>query len=223
MMDSANPGRSQYRPQGLGEEIANAVSHGAGVLLAIAGMVALLVRASQSGSTLAVVSVALYGASMIILYLVSCLYHSLAAPRGKKILQIMDHCSIFLLILGSYIPITLILIGGWIGWAMFGVITACAVLGIVLNSVSFQRWRKLSMVLYVVMGWLGLFTLPLILRAASLKGLILLLLGGVSYTLGIVFYRQRERKYRHFIWHLFVLGGTILHFIFIYYYCCGIA
>ncbi len=223
MMDAANQGRPLHRPQGLGEEIANAVSHGLGVLLAIAGMVVLLVRASGSGSTLAVVSVALYGASMVILYLISCLYHSLAAPRGKQVFQILDHCSIFLLILGSYIPISLVLIGGWVGWAMFGVITACAVLGIVLNSISFQRWRKLSMVLYVVMGWLGVLTLPLMIRATSLSGLGLLVLGGVSYTLGIVFYRQRERKYRHFIWHLFVLGGTILQFFFIFNYCCGIA
>lgn len=222
MIDPAGQDKPLVRPQELGEEIANAVSHGIGALLAVAGMVVLLVRTSQSGSTLAVVSAALYGASMVILYLVSCLYHALAAPRGKKVFQILDHCSIFLLILGSYIPISLVLIGGWVGWAMFGVITICAILGIALNSISFQRWRKLSMVLYVVMGWLGVLTLPLIIRAVHLHGLLLLVLGGVSYTLGIVFYRQKDRKYRHFIWHLFVLGGTILQYFFIYQYCSGI-
>ncbi len=210
------------RAQKLGEEIANAVSHGIAALLSIAGLVLLLLRAvSRQGGALAVVSVSIYGASMILLYLNSCLYHALALPRGKYVFRILDHCSIFFLILGTYIPMSLVGIGGALGWTVFGIITACALVGIVLNSVDLHRFKRFSLVLYIVMGWLALFTLLPIWRVSGNSGIALLLAGGVFYTAGVFFYKQKERPYMHFIWHLFVLAGSFMHFLMIYqHYCC---
>lgn len=212
----ANGGSS--RRQQLGEEIANAISHGLGALLAIAGTVLLLLHAATQGTTISLVSAALYGSSMILLYTVSCIYHALTPPTGKKVFQILDHCSIFLLILGTYIPIALVGIGGWFGWVIFGVLAACAILGVTLNAVDLHRWKKLSFVLYLAMGWLAVFTIKPILDAVSWIGVFLLFLGGLFYSLGVLFYRKKELKYMHFIWHIFVLAGSASHFFMIYHY-----
>ena len=218
MREVSAEGVVSVRKQGLGEEIANAVSHGVGALLAIAGTVLLLVRAASHGSSIAVVSAALYGGSMILLYTISCLYHSLTPPRGKQVFQVLDHCSIFLLILGTYIPIALVGIGGAFGWVVFGVIAFCAVLGVTLNAVDLHRFKRFSLVLYVAMGWLAVFTIKPIYAIVSWEGILLLLLGGVAYTLGVWFYRKKGSYYMHFVWHLFVLTGSVLHFIMIYRY-----
>lgn len=220
MGDSMYANGGQLRQQKLGEELANAISHGIGALLAIAGTVLLLVRAASHGTVMAVVSAALYGASMILLYSISCIYHALTLPRGKHVFQILDHCSIFLLILGTYIPIALVGIGGWLGWVVFGVIAGCAVLGVTLNAVDLHRWKKMSLVLYVVMGWLAVFTIRPIIDAVSTSGVILLILGGVFYTLGVYFYKKKESYYMHFVWHLFVLAGSACHFFMIYNHFC---
>lgn len=208
------------RPQKLGEEILNAITHGLGALLAIAGLVLLVVRAARFGTAIHVVSVTLFGSSMILLYLCSCLYHALAECKGKRVFQVLDHCTIFLLILGTYIPICLVNIGGALGWTLFGVNTACAVVGIVLTAVDMKRWKRLSMVLYVTMGWMCLIALPSIYRALDPMGFSFLALGGVCYTVGILFYRQKEKLYRHGIWHIFVLAGTIFQFFTVYTNCC---
>lgn len=206
--------------QKLGEEIANAVSHGIGSLLAIAGTVLLIVKAAVvTKSALAVCSVSLYGASMIFLYTMSCIYHSLTAPRGKKVFRIFDHCSIFLLILGTYIPISLLAVGGKLGWWLFGINTACAVIGIVLNSISIERWHKLSMVLYLIMGWLIIVAIRYVYFAIPINGMVLLVAGGVAYTLGVLFYKDKKHYYMHFIWHLFVVAGSVLQFFCIFLYC----
>lgn len=197
------------RKQQLGEEIANAVSHGIGALLAVVGLVLLLIRSSTYGSPIAIVSTAIYGSSMILLYTVSCLYHGITAPRKKQVFQILDHCSIFILILGTYIPIVLIGIGGALGWVVFGILTALAVLGITLNAVNLKKFQKISLILYILMGWLALFTIHPIVEAVSISGLILLLAGGVAYTLGILFYKQKRKRYMHFVWHLFVLADGL--------------
>jgi len=214
----ANGGNT--RQQKLGEEVANAISHGVGALLAIVGTVLLLVRAESHGTVMAVVSAALYGGSMILLYTVSCIYHALTLPRGKQVFQILDHCSIFLLILGTYIPIALVGIGGWLGWVVFGVIAGCAVLGLTLNAVDLHRWKKMSLVLYVVMGWLAVFAIRPILDKVSTSGVVLLLLGGGFYTLGVFFYKKKEWQYMHFVWHLFVLAGSACLFFMIYNNFC---
>lgn len=200
------------RNQSLGEEIANAVSHGAGVLLAAAGTVMLIIKARAASSTMPTVSAALYGASLIILYTFSALYHSITNGTGKRVLRIFDHCSIFLLILGSYIPISLCLIRGAFGWTLFGINTACAVIGIVLTSIDLERWKKLLMALYIIMGWSIVLSAGRVVSAMEPRGLLLLLLGGIMYTLGIIFYKNKTTKYMHFVWHIFVLGGSVTHF-----------
>lgn len=208
-----------FNNQTVREEIANAITHGIGTLLAIAGTAVLIVRAAMIGRPIGVVSAALYGASMILLYLFSTLYHSLTPYKAKRVFQVFDHCSIFLLILGTYIPICLNLIGGWMGWTMFGVITACAITGIVLNAVNLHRWHKLSLVLYVVMGWISLLSVKWLFAAAPLAGLLIFLVGGgVLYTVGIKFYRDESHKFAHTLWHLFVLAGTVMHYFFILLY-----
>ena len=162
----AHPG--SVRRLSVGEEILNAVSHGAGALLAVAGTVLLVLRAKAYGGLVNLVSVTVFGASMILLYLASCLYHALPPSKGKHVLQVLDHCSIFLLILGTYAPVSLVVVGGALGWALFGVNLACA----------------------------------------------------LAYTVGVVFYRQKDKPYRHGIWHFFVLAGTVFHFFAVYIYCC---
>lgn len=208
------------RIQKPGEEIANAISHGAGALLAIAATVLMILRAAGHGSALRVVCASLYGASLILLYTISTLYHALTAPGGKRIFQIFDHCSIFILILGTYIPITLAVIGGALGWTLFGINTACAVLGIVFTAIDLRRAHKLSMVLYIIMGWLVVLAARPVIAAVPVPGLLLLLGGGIAYTAGIWFYKNKTLPYSHFIWHLFVLVGSILQFFMVYQYAC---
>lgn len=200
-----------------GEEIANAVSHGTGAALAAAGTAVMIIKACLAGSPLSVVSASLYGASLIILYTFSTLYHSVTNRSGKRVLRVLDHCSIFLLILGSYIPISLCLIKGAFGWVLFSLNTACAVVGIVFNSVNLERWKKLSTALYVIMGWSIIVSVKAVTAALEPAGLTLLAGGGILYTLGIIFYKSKM-KYMHFVWHVFVLAGSVLHFFCIYHY-----
>ena len=206
------------RIQTIGEEIANSISHGVGALLAIAGTVVAIVMAAIHGSAITVVSACLYGASMILLYTFSTLYHSFTNDRIKKIFRVFDHCSIFILILGSYIPICLSLIGGVFGWTLFGINAFCTVLGIVLNSINLEKWKKISMALYIVMGWSVLLGIKTVVAATPFSGLVLLASGGICYTFGIIFYVAKP-KYRHFVWHLFVMAGTILQYFYMLFYC----
>jgi len=200
--------------QGLGEEIANAVSHGAGALLGIAATTLMIIRAAKIGP-LAVVSVCIYGASLILMYTISCLYHALAAPRAKHVFRILDHCTIFALIAGTYMPISLVNIGGVTGWLLFGTNLAIAAVGIPLNAINLKKWSKISVGLYVAMGWLVVMAFGKLLHSISTAGLVLLVIGGVMYTLGLIAYRMK-RKYMHFIWHLFVLAGSVFQFFAVY-------
>lgn len=209
----------KFNSQSLGEEIANAVSHGVGTLLAIAATVVLIVRACKYSTPIGVVSASLYGATMILLYCFSTLYHSLTNRKAKKVFQIFDHCSIFLLILGTYIPVSLTMLGGAKGWLLFGIIALLTVLGIVFNSIDLVRWHKVSVWLYIIMGWTVVAFGPSVLGAIPKGGLPWLVGGGVLYTFGVIFYILKKPKFMHFIWHLFVLGGTILHYFFILFYC----
>jgi len=207
------------RAQTLGEEIANAISHGFGTGLSIAGMIILIVAAVvHDKGAIGVVSASLYGAGLIILYTNSSLYHSLTNKKAKHVFKILDHCSIFVLILSSYIPVLLVIIGGALGWTWFGICTACTILGIVLNSINLERWKVLSMVLYVVVGWSAIIILKPLLDVINTKELILLVSGGIAYTLGLIFYKNKTVKYMHFIWHIFVLAGSILQYFFILSY-----
>ena len=204
----------------VGEEVLNAVSHGVGALLAVAGTVLLVLRAKAYGGLVNLVGVTVFGVSMILLYLFSCLYHALPPSKGKQVFQVLDHCSIFLLIMGTYAPVCLVTVGGPYGWTLFGINLACGLVGIVLNAVDLARWKKLSLVLYLVMGWMAVLAMPVMLHNLSRIGFLLILLGGLAYTIGVVFYRQKDKPYRHGIWHFFVLAGTVFHVFAVYTNCC---
>ncbi|MBQ9919714.1 MAG: hemolysin III family protein [Clostridia bacterium] len=204
--------------QTLGEEISNSISHGVGSILSMLGTVILIQLGVKEQSLAAIIWGAFYGGSLIILYTVSCLYHSLICNMAKRVFRILDHCSIFLLISGTYAPISILMIGGKIGYSLITVNLACAVIGIILNAINMKRWEKLSLILYVIMGWMCLFTIKPLIAAAPTDVLLLLVAGGVAYTLGIIFYKLKI-KYMHFIWHIFVLLGSILHYLFILYGC----
>lgn len=208
----------KYNTQSLGEEIANAVSHGVGSLLSVAAAAVLIVYAALSSDATGVVAACLYGASLIILYTFSSLYHSLTNFKAKYVFQIFDHCSIFILILGTYTPICFNVLRGVQGWTLFGINAFCTVVGIIFNSINLNRWHRLSMVLYIVMGWSVLMSFKTVISVTPPAGLALLILGGAAYTAGIVFYKAKS-KYMHFVWHLFVLAGSILHYFYILFYC----
>ena len=208
-----------FNGQSVLEEVANSISHGTGALLAAAGTWIMLVYASMYSDTIGIVSVALYGASLILLYSISSLYHAMTTYKAKRVFQIMDHCSIFLLIWGTYIPVALSLVGGMKGWIIFGLQAVCAITGIILNAIDLKRWHKFSLALYVIMGWGIVVSANTVLSMIDGTGLALLLGGGIAYTVGIYFYVKNNHKYMHFIWHLFVIAGSVLHYFFVLMYC----
>lgn len=207
-----------FNNQSPGEEIANAISHGVGAALAIAGTVVLIVCAALYSDAMGVVSSCLYGFSLVFLYLMSTLYHSITNVKAKAFFQVMDHCTIFILILGSYIPVCLSLLGGPLGWTLFGINAFFAVLGIVANAVDVRRWQRFSLVLYLLMGWSIVFCIRPVLALVPPLGFWLLLAGGLCYTIGVIFFALRKPRYMHCIWHLFVLGGSIFHYFFILFF-----
>ena len=200
----------------IGEEISNSISHGIGAGLAVAGAVVLIVQAV--GDVWKVVSASIYGASMILLFTMSCLYHALTNEKAKRMLRIFDHTSIFLLIAGTYTPFTLVTLRGWVGWTLFGIVWGAAVLGITLNAVSIERFKKFSMICYIASGWCVVLAIVPMIQRMALPGLLLLLLGGVAYTVGTLFYRKKNLRYFHTIWHVFVFAGAILHYFCILFY-----
>ena len=197
----------------LGEEIANSISHGIGTLLSIAGLVVMVVLAVTHGDAWHVVSFSIFGATLIVLYLASTLYHSLPMPRVKQILKRLDHSAIFLLIAGTYTPFMLVSLRGAWGWSIFGVVWGLALAGILLKIFfSISKYEKASVGLYVFMGWLCVIAAKQFLANVPQVSLILLVFGGLSYTIGVVFYVWDRLPYNHAVWHLFVLGGSIFHF-----------
>lgn len=200
-------------PYTKGEEIFNFVSHVAAGGLSVIGTAVLIVLAALSGDALSVVSCAVYGASMIILYTMSGLYHIFKGERVKRFFRIMDHNTIFLLIAGTYTPYSLIALRGSVGWTLFGIIWGMAALGITLNSVDLEKYKKLSMVCYIVMGWAIIFTIKPLINSITAFALIFLVAGGVAYTGGIFFYAKKRIKYFHSVWHLFVVLGTVLQYV----------
>lgn len=196
----------------LGEEIFSSVSHGVGACLSIAGTVVLLVFSVIYGNALAVVSSSIYGASLIILYTMSTLYHSFTNERVKHFFQIMDHNTIFLLIAGTYTPITLYILGGVTGWILFSVVWVASIIGITLNSINMEKAKIPSLVCYIATGWVIIFAIkPLIAKVPFLSAFFLVL-GGVIYTVGIVFYVIKKVKYFHPIWHIFTVLGSAFHY-----------
>ena len=203
----------------LGEELAHSITHGIGVALSIAGLVLLVTLAATRGDAWHVVSCSIFGTTLVFLYTASTLYHSITHPGAKKVLRVFDHAAIFLLIAGTYTPFTLVTLRGAWGWTLFVIIWGLAIVGIIVDSRHKEGSRALQMVIYLLMGWLIVVAMYPLTRALPTGGLVLLVLGGVFYTSGMIFYAIDERmKHAHGIWHLFVLAGSISHFLAILLY-----
>ena len=195
-----------------GEEIANAITHGIGALLAVAALVVLIVMAAIHGSVWHIVSFSIFGATLVLLYFASTLYHSLTHAKAKRVFHKFDHISIYLLIAGTYTPFCLTALRGWIGWTVLGVVWSCAILGAVLKAISVGKRIKLSTVLYILMGWVILVAIQPLYKAMPFNGFLFLIAGGISYTIGTIFFIRNQVEYNHSVWHVFVLGGSVLHF-----------
>ena len=206
------------RPQSPGEEIANSVSHGVGLLAALVAIPVLLFHAVRHGGAAGIVGASVFAATVVLLYLTSTLYHALPRKRAKRVFRLLDHGAIFLLIAGTYTPFTLgVLRGAW-GWTLFGLVWGLALGGVALKAAGGVRSPILSTCLYLGMGWLVLIAVrPLWLHVPP-AGLLWLLAGGLSYTAGVAFFAAERIRYGHFVWHLFVLAGTACHFIAVLWY-----
>lgn len=204
-----------YEPK---EEFLNVISHGFGMLLSMAALVLLVVYASINLTVWHIVSFAIYGASLVILYTASTVYHASKKQHVRLRLNVFDHSSIYVLIAGTYTPFLLVTLRGPWGWSLFGVIWACALAGIILKLFYTGRYDKLSTVAYVIMGWLVLVAVYPLIQNLALGGLLWLLAGGVFYTVGAVIYLQHRIRFNHAIFHIFVLLGSISHFISIFFY-----
>lgn len=203
----------KYRPQSFGEEIANSISHGIGFLAAAAVTPILIIHAIPAGAA-AVTGVSIFGATMMVLYLASTFYHAFPESRAKKLFRSFDHSAIFLLIAGTYTPFTLSVLPGAWGWTLFGIIWALAAAGVVLKSVRNVGTGKLSIALYLGMGWLALLAIKPLYDSLPAWGLFWLFAGGAMYSIGVIFFANDHRvRYNHFIWHLFVLAGTACHVV----------
>lgn len=219
MEHTVKPHRISIPKYTLGEELMNSISHGVGALLGIAALVLCIVKSCMPLDGFKLASSIVFGLTTTLLYLMSCLYHALKVNRAKRVFRVIDHCTIFLLIAGTYTPYTLITLRGVTGWVLFGVVWGVGILGIVLNAVSLKRFAKLSLVCYLAMGWVVLFASRQLIAALDRGGLWLLLAGGIAYTLGAVLYAiGAKRRYFHSVFHFFCLIGTALHFFSIYLY-----
>ncbi len=202
----------------LGEIIANAVTHGIGTALAIAGLAILVAFASLHGDAWHIVSASIYGATLIFLYLFSTLYHSVLGPRVSQVLRVFDHAAIFLLIAGTYTPFTLVTLRGPLGWTLFGIVWSMALFGVSFQTTLLRRHVGISLGLYIGMGWAVIVAARPLMEALPMPGMILLASGGLAYTFGVIFYVWHRLPYHHAIWHLFVLAGSVLHFFAILLY-----
>ena len=201
----------------LGEELFNAISHGFGALLSVAALVLMLIRARNA---LEVTTAAIFGTSMIFLYTISCVYHALSPGlRGKKVLRVLDHCSVFLLVFGTYIPASLLGVSGVRGWLLFGLVAFFTVLGIVFTVLDLERYQLAAVICQLLSGWSILMGVSNLRAAVGLQGLIWMIAGGAMYTIGAILYGiGKNRKYCHSVFHVFCLLGTFCHFWAIYKY-----
>jgi len=206
------------KSQTLGEEITNSITHGVGIGLSIAALVILVVLASRRGDAWRIVSFSIYGASLILLYISSTLYHSFVNPKIKKIFRIIDHSAIYLLIAGTYTPVTLTLMRGAWGWTLFGLAWGMAIGGIIITALLLDKLKSLLVLSYVAMGLLVVIAIKPMMQMVPRGMITWLFIGGACYLLGIIFYLWKRLPYHHPIWHIFVLGGSISHFLGILFY-----
>ncbi len=208
----------QVAPYSFREELLNSITHGAGVLLSVAALVLLIVYSTSYGTASHVVSCTIFGITLILLYSASTLYHSFRQPRVKSILKIIDHSCIYLLIAGTYTPFLLVTLRGVLGWTMFGVIWFLAISGVLFKIFFVHRFKIVSTIAYVLMGWIMIFAIKPLVDSMPSGGIVWLIAGGLAYTLGVVFYAWKKLPFNHAIWHLFVLAGSICHFFAIVFY-----
>ena len=208
----ADSAAMRYTP---GEELANSLTHGFGLLLSVGGLFALMAAAGGVGET---ASCLVYGVTLILVYATSTLYHGVRAPAAKRLLRTLDHVAIFLLIAGTYTPFVLIALRGAWGWSLFGIVWVLATFGAMFELSAWRHARGVRVVLYIAIGWVGLIALKPLVAALPVPGLWLLFGGGVSYTAGVLFYVWRSLRFHHAIWHLFVLGGSVLQYFAVLWY-----
>lgn len=202
----------------MAEEIAHAITHGIGIPLSIAALAVLVAFSTLYGDAWHITSTAIYGTTLILLYTASTLYHGIPQPRAKAIFKQLDHAAIYLLIAGTYTPFTLVNLRGFWGWLLFGLVWGIALLGIAIELLGNRGMKRWSLLLYLGLGWLVIIAIKPMLLSVEAGGLWLLLAGGLSYTLGAVFYVWRRLTFNHAIWHLFVLAGSVLHFFSILFF-----
>ncbi len=202
----------------LAEEIANSITHGLGVLLSVAGLTLLVTFAAHQADVWRVVSFSIYGTTLVLVFLASTLYHSFQHPKAKRIFKTIDHCSIYVFIAGSYTPFLLVSMRSTMGWALFSVIWILAVAGIIFKVTFGLRFEKLSIGTYMFMGWLVLVASSELMNKLPLGGIYWLLAGGLVYTSGVLFYLWERLPFNHAIWHIFVLVGSVCHFLSVYLY-----
>lgn len=215
--------KTSLRRYSVGEEVANSVTHGIGLVLAIAGLAVLTSFASRFGDVWHLVSCVVFSITLIIQYTFSTLYHSIQLPKTKHVMRILDHSAIFFLIAGTYTPFMLVNLRGAWGWTLFGVIWTLAILGVLFQVTLLRKWKRLSLIIYISMGWAIIVAFRPMLNNVDTGGLVLLLLGGLAYTSGVFFYVWKNLPYQHAIWHGFVLLGSILHFFAILFYVVPLA
>ena len=200
------------RPYTLAEEIIHSITHGIGTGLSIAGLVILLVLAVLNGDVYQIIGFTIFGASLVLLYLASTLYHGFQQPRVKRIFKIFDHSAIYLLIAGSYTPFLLVAIRGTTGWILLVVVWLIALIGITMKVLFIDRFQVLSVFSYLLMGWLCVFAFQEMMANIPIGGIIWLAAGGILYTVGVIFYALQKIPYMHAVWHFFVLGGSLCHY-----------
>ena len=210
--------KSGSRTQTTGEELANSITHAIGAGLSLAGMAVLIVLSAKCGDPWRVVSFSIYGTTLFFLYLASTLYHSFRSQHIKQIFRIFDHASIYLLIAGTYTPITLISLRGPWGWTLFGIIWGLAIGGIIAKIFLMDKYKIISVLLYLIMGWLVVIAIKPLAASVPKEMMMWLFIGGICYTVGLAFYAVKKVPYFHFVWHLFVLGGSITHFFGIFFH-----
>ena len=201
----------------LGEEIVNAITHGIGAALAIAGLVLLIIKAD---SAIGVVTGVIYASIMIVLYVISCVYHSLSFRlKGKKVLRILDHCNVQLMVAGTYTPICLSMLGGKLGWIMFSIVWAVTIVAVIVNCIDLEKYKVVSVICNLLLGWAALIIIKPLIAACPPTGLKLLIWGGVVYSIGAILYGiGHKKRYIHSLFHFFVIGGSILHYFMIFFY-----
>ncbi|NMF00788.1 PAQR family membrane homeostasis protein TrhA [Aneurinibacillus aneurinilyticus] len=200
------------------EEVANAIIHGIGAVLSVIALITLIIAASESGTAWHVTSFTIYGVTMLLLYVSSTLVHSFPQGRVKDIFEICDHASIYLFIAGTYTPFLFLVVKGALGWTLFGIVWGMALVGVVFKLFFTKKFLYLSTMLYIIMGWLIVFAWKPLVMSLAPGGLVLLVIGGVLYTVGAVFYVWRMFPFHHAVWHVFVLAGTVVHFFGVFYY-----